>query len=222
MFYLVFIAHAIRKTKCLFEFYIPVDLSTIYPLKPLISSYQKKKNTGHQQQLLAMSNKSSTSFVQIQNKKWPKVNNLELYDKHLRCPQHKHLLPCWGELVTTAITKIIIKACFKHKHREYRRTWTSEKKHMKLSSHHERRHRDKFFIYCKQIQMFTLAALHFDNFNSERGSKDLRGCSDQFWNTHELCYTDTSRKARIAYPIRIGYGYVSNTPRIRIVGVSEF
>ena len=61
----------------------------------------------------------------------------------------------------------------------------SEKKHMKLSSHHERRHRDKFFIYCKHIQMFTLAALHFDNFNSERGSKDLIGCSDQFWNTHE-------------------------------------
>ena len=191
-------------------------------LKPLISSYQKKKNTGHQQQLLAMSNKSSTSFVQIQNKKWPKVNNLELYDKHLRCPQHKHLLPCWGELFTSAITKIINKACFKHKHREYRRTWMSEKKHMKLSSHHERRHRDKFFIYCKQIQMFTLAALHFDNFNSERGSKDLRGCSDQFWNTHELCYTDTARKARIAYPIRIGYGYVSDTPRIHILRVSAF
>jgi len=38
----------------------------------------------------------------------------------------------------------------------------------------------------------------------------------------KLCYTDTSRKARIAYPIRIGYGYVSDTPRIRIVGVSEF
>jgi hypothetical protein len=69
MFYLVFIVHAIRKTKCLFEFYIPADLSTIYPLEPLISSYQKKKNAGHQQQLLAMSNKSSTSFVPIQNKK---------------------------------------------------------------------------------------------------------------------------------------------------------
>jgi len=45
MFYLVFIfiVHAIRKTKYLLEFYIPVDLSTIYPLKPLISSFQKKK-----------------------------------------------------------------------------------------------------------------------------------------------------------------------------------
>jgi hypothetical protein len=31
-----------------------------------------------------------------------------------------------------------------------------------------------------------------------------------------LRYTDTSRKARIAYPIRVGYGYVSDTPLIRI------
>ena len=39
---------------------------------------------------------------------------------------------------------------------------------------------------------------------------------------HTLCYTDTSRKARIAYPIRIGHGYVSDTPRIRILRVSDF
>jgi hypothetical protein len=37
-----------------------------------------------------------------------------------------------------------------------------------------------------------------------------------------LCYTDTPRYRRIAYPIRIGYGYTSDTPRIRIGGVSEF
>lgn len=63
MFYLAFIVHAIRKTKCLLEFYIPVDLSTIYPLKPLIAPVQKKENADNQQQFLAMSNKSSTSFV---------------------------------------------------------------------------------------------------------------------------------------------------------------
>jgi len=28
--------------------------------------------------------------------------------------------------------------------------------------------------------------------------------------------------ARIAYPIRIGYGYVSDMPRTRILGVSNF
>jgi hypothetical protein len=38
----------------------------------------------------------------------------------------------------------------------------------------------------------------------------------------KLCYTDTPRYRRIAYPIRIGYGYASDTPRIRIGGVSEF
>ena len=37
-----------------------------------------------------------------------------------------------------------------------------------------------------------------------------------------LCYTDTSLKPRITYPIRIGYGYVSDTLWIRILGVSDF
>jgi len=38
----------------------------------------------------------------------------------------------------------------------------------------------------------------------------------------DLRYTDTSEYDRIAYPIRIGHGYVSDTPPIRIRGVSEF
>ena len=38
----------------------------------------------------------------------------------------------------------------------------------------------------------------------------------------ELCNTDTPVYQRIAYPIRIGYGYVSDTPWIRILGVSDF
>jgi hypothetical protein len=38
----------------------------------------------------------------------------------------------------------------------------------------------------------------------------------------KLQYPDTSRKQRIAYPIRIGYGYMSDTPRICILEVSKF
>ena len=37
-----------------------------------------------------------------------------------------------------------------------------------------------------------------------------------------LCYPDTSRKERITYPIRIGYGYVTDTPSMRIHEVSGF
>jgi len=41
MFYLVFIIHEVRKNKGLLEFYTPVDLSTIYPLKPLTALLKK-------------------------------------------------------------------------------------------------------------------------------------------------------------------------------------
>jgi len=41
MFYLVFIIHEVRKNKSLLEFYTPVDLSTIYPLKPLTALLKK-------------------------------------------------------------------------------------------------------------------------------------------------------------------------------------
>jgi len=60
MFYLVFIIHEVRKNKGLLEFYTPVDLSTIYPLKPLTALL--KKNTDHQQQLLTIFKKKRTSF----------------------------------------------------------------------------------------------------------------------------------------------------------------
>ena len=43
MFYLVFIIHEVRKNKSLLEFYTPVDLSTIYPLKPLTASLKKHR-----------------------------------------------------------------------------------------------------------------------------------------------------------------------------------
>ena len=85
---------------------------SFHHLSPQTSNSIIKKNTDHQQQLLTIFKKKRTSFFsKTKHHKWLRINNLELYDKHLRCPEYKHLLPCWGELFTPDITKIRVKAC---------------------------------------------------------------------------------------------------------------
>ena len=66
---------------------------------------------------------------------------------------------------------------------------------------------------CHFIDRTTFVLLHFSN------SCYHHDCS---YLGVLLCNTDTSMGARIAYPIRIGYRYVSDTPRTHILGVSDF
>jgi len=64
MFYLVFIIHEVRKNKSLLEFYTPVDLSTIYPLKPLTASLKKHRPSATAPNHVQ---KTRTSFCPKQN-----------------------------------------------------------------------------------------------------------------------------------------------------------
>lgn len=112
-----------------------------------------------------------------------RVNNLELYDKHLRCPQHKHLLLRWGECFTSAITKIIIKVCLEQKNWEYRRNTFEWVKRNTRDCHHIMKggieisfsHTANKYIGC-----FTFLQIQF-------GKRDERADRTFWpvWNTHE-------------------------------------